>query len=265
VQKEWERNDNKGKFQKYGARVQDNGLSRHIATGTIQNPWMQNGTDPAQTDKQFQVVDVPRLLFFYDMTEMARANTTFNVTMGITRSTSPEFFFLRNAGNAITQQSLRFPGNVTDFRRIPGVLDVRNDLATIATSKKETPLEITESVSGGAYGYNLFGRRQDTFAIKTLVGYKNINDVTGGKVESVQKKILHRALLEATQPTKSIRLDVRPDVFPPFKGWDIEDTIRVELKKGRTNVDQRYRLVGIRGWQDSTGYHQQIYIVLPVT
>ena len=266
VQKEWERDDAKGRFVDYGAKVQPKGLLRHIATGTIENPKAREPSSAdAVTDKQFQVVDVPRLLLFYDMTEMGRANTIKNVTMGITRSVSPAFFFLKDAGTALTAKRLEFPGNVVDFRYVPGALDVRNDLATVATSKDNKPIEITDSVAGGTYGYNAFGRRQDTFAIKTLVGYKGLNDYASGAMLRIQRHILDRALMEATQPTRALRVDVRTQRFAPFDGWDIEDTIVVQIRKGRTNIDRRYRIVGIRGTLDDSGFRQQLFLVPPVS
>ena len=118
---------------------------RHIATGTIEDAWNSDASVKVRTDEQFEATDVSRLLLFFDMTEMCRANTDQNVVMGISRehrarrsSSSP------NAGSTITNSRLTFPGNVIDFRHVPGVLDIRNDLATLGTQKSKA-IEIVKT------------------------------------------------------------------------------------------------------------------------
>ena len=258
---EWSRDDGgTGKFNDYGAKVQNKGLSRHIATGTIEDPLNVAGTMGIRTDAQFGVIDVPRLLLFFDLTEMGRANTLNNVTFGITRDTAPEFFFLKNAGTNRPRRALRFPGNILDFRYVPGVLNVRNDLATIGT-KEGSPVEIKKEVTGGSYGINTFGRRQDTFTIKTLAGYPGMVDPE--QMFDSQEKLTQRAVNEASQLTRALRIDVRPEMYQIADGWEIEDTVPVRIKKGRTNINGTYRIVGYRGMMDERGYTQSLILTLP--
>lgn len=262
VENEWSRDESSGKFKDYGAKVRTYSLLDHVATGTIQNPKAEDGTSEMLTDPGFGVIDVPRLLLFFDLTEMGRANTTQNTTFEISRSTSPTFNFWRDRGSAITGQALTYPGVVQDFRHIPGVVDVRNDLATIG-QKKGKNVEIIATQATGTYGYESFGRRQDTFAIKTLAGYPKLTSETSKS--SAQVSITKRAVKEATQPTRALQLSVRPDLFQPFDGWDIEDTIPVEISEGRTSIDRPYRIVGARGVLDRAGYRQNIFVTVPIT
>lgn len=262
VEDEWERDEASGKFANYGAKKRPDSLLQHVATGTIQNPKASDGSAEMLTDPGFGVIDVPRLLLFFDLTEMGRANTTQNVTMEITRSTSPTFNFWRNRGSAITDKKLTYPGIIKDFRYIPGVVDIRNDLATIG-QKKGKNVEIIAEQDSGSYGITSFGRRQDTFAIKTLAGYPKLaNDASKS---SAQVSITQRAVKEASQPTRALQLDVRADLFEPFDGWDIEDTIGVEIKEGRTDIDRDYRIVGVRGVLDGSGYSQSLFLTVPIT
>jgi len=262
VDAEWARDEASGKFADYGAKVQGDSLLKHVATGTTQNPKASDGTAEMLTDPAFGLVDVPRLLLFFDLSEIGRANTTQNTTYEITRSTSPTFNFWRDRGTAVTQQRLTYPGNVKDFRYIPGVLDIRNDLATIGT-KKGKNVEIVATQVTGTYGITNFGRRQDMFTIKTLSGYPKLaNDASKS---SAQVSITQRAVKESSQPTRALQLDVRYDQFEPFDGWDIEDTITVQAKRGRTDIDRSYRIVGVRGVLDGSGYSQTLFVTVPAT
>lgn len=261
VTDEWERDEASGKFKDYGAKVRPDSLLAHVATGTIQNPKAENGTAEMLTDPAFGLVDVSRLLLFFDLSEIGRANTTQNTTFEITRA-SPTFNFWRDRGSAITAQRLTYPGNISDFRYIPGVIDVRNDLATIGT-KKGKSVEIVATQDSGTYGISSFGRRQAMFTIKTLSGFPKLTDDTARS--SAQVQITKRAVKEATQPTRALQVDVRADQFRPFDGWDMEDTITVQIERGRTSIDRAYRIVGARGVLDGRGYSQRLFLTTPAT
>lgn len=260
VEAEWERDEASGKFANYGAKKRGNSLLEHVATGTIQNPKAEDGTSEMLTDPAFGVIDVPRLLLFFDLSEIGRANTSQNTTFEITHATSPTFNFWRDRGSAYTAQALIYPGVVKDFRFVPGVLDIRNDLATIGT-KKGKNVEMTAEQTSGTYGITSFGRRQDTFTIKTLSGYPKLANDTARS--TAQSSITKRAVREASRLTRALQLDVRPDLFEPFDGWDIEDTVPVEIGSGRTSIDGTYRIVGVRGVLDGSGYHQVLFVNPP--
>ena len=262
VTDEWERDAASGKFKDYGAQKRGDSILAHVATGTIQNPKASDGSAEMLTDPAFGVIDVPRLLLFFDLTEIGRANTTQNVTMEITHALSPTFNFWRNRGSAITAHRLTHPGVVKDFRYIPGVLDIRNDLATIGT-KKGKNVEVTAQQTTGTYGITNFGRRQDTFPIKTLSGYPKLTNAASKS--SAQVSITQRAVKEASSLTRALQVDIRPQHFEPLDGWAIEDTIGVQLKRGRTNIDATYRIVGVRGMLDASGYSQSLFLTLPTT
>jgi hypothetical protein len=236
------------------AKSATSSLFGHVTTGTIEDPLALDGSTKIKTDARFGVIDVPRLLLMFDLTEIGRANTLNNVTFEITRE-SPTFNFWKNRGSAYTAKTLLYPGIVRDFRFVPGYGALRNDLATIGTSAGGGAAEITKVDATNAATYGL---RQDVFTIKTLAG------VVGAATESdAQQAITARALKEATQLARNISVDVRSDLFEPFDGWDIEDTIPVNIVRGRTNINDIYRIVGARGVMDAAGYHPQVVLQLP--
>jgi hypothetical protein len=96
------------------------------------------------------------------------------------------------------------------------------------------------------------------FTIKTLAG------VAGAATEvDAQTAITKRAVKEATQLARAIQLDVRAALFPPFEGWELEDTVKVQIKRGRDDIDTEYRIIGIRGMAGPSGYDQQVIVALP--
>jgi hypothetical protein len=264
VQKEWDR-DGEGKWANYGAHKQHKGLLRHVHTGTIQDPENVN-EGKMRTEPQFGVISVPRLLFFYDLSEIGRANTTHNVSYEITRTGTPTFNFWKDAGGQRPRKRLMYPGNVQDFRYSKGILNIRNDLATIGTKDGKAKL-LTAERADGPYGYNDFGLRQDTFSIKTLSGYKHLDTDDGAF--SAQKMITERAVREATRPMRGLQLDIadlrQPWGFDPFDGWDIEDLINVELDTGQGLIDREFRIAGVRARMGRQGYQQSLIVVEPVS
>lgn len=241
----------------YGAKVRSNSLLNHVASGTFQDPLEDDGVTEVTTDQRFGVVKTSRLLLMFDLTEMGRANTTNNVTYEITRSVTPTFNFWKNRGSSYTAQRLMFPGNVKDFRYVRGVRDIRNVLDTVGSDASGVAVAVEGKVTAGSYGMTSFGRREDVFTIKTLAGAK-------GSTESAQQQaITDRAVIEATQLTGALALDVRPNLFLPYNGWDLEDTIRVQLKRGMTNIDADYRIIGVRGRMTGAGYEQTVFLQVP--
>lgn len=254
AQVEW--NGNSSDWPNYGAKVQANSLLAHVANGTFEDP-LDSGGSAVKTDNRFGVVKTSRLLLMFDMTEFGRANTDNNVVYEITRSITPTFNFWKNRGSAYTAQHLKFPGNIKDFRYVRGVRDIRNVLSTVGTSSSGNAVAISSTVSTGQYGTATFGRREDVFTIKTLAGAR------GSSESEMQQNITDRAVIEATQLTGALAVDVRPNQFLPYNGWDLEDTLRVRIKRGLTNIDADYRVIGVRGRMTGQGYQQTIFLQVP--
>ena len=237
------------------AKAATSSLLAHVVTGTIEDPLGIDAVTKIKTDNRFGVIDVPRLLLLFDLTEIGRANTLNNVVFEITRTSPFTFNFWKNRGTAQTGRRLTFPGTVFDYRFIPGFAALRNDLATIGTSAAGGAVEIIKTDAANAVTYGL---RQDVFTIKTLAGQTGATNETDS-----QNAITARAVKEATQLSRVITLDVRNDLWEPFRGWEIEDTVRVQIRRGRDHINADYRIVGARGLMDAAGYHPQILVQLP--
>jgi hypothetical protein len=230
-------------------------LLNFVATGTIEDPLGSDGVTPIKTDARFGVIDVPRLLLFFDLSEIGRANTVNNVVFEITRTSPFTFNFWKNRGSSYLANRLTFPGTCRDYGFEPGYTALRNDLATVGQTVGGAATEIVKTDEANAL---IYGRRQDVFTIKTLAG------LAGAPTEGdAQVAITERAVKEATTLEKSIALQLRNGLFEPFDGWDIEDVVRVQISRGRDQIDADYRIVGARGTQDERGYHPVILVQLP--
>ena len=247
-------------------------ILNHVATGTIEDPLDTGGAVEIKTDTRFGVIDVPRLLLMFDLTEIGRANTINNVVYEISREPPHVFNFWKNRGSPtpLSGYRLHFPGNIRDYRHVPGFASLRNDLATIGATAAGGATEVvrTDEVNAAEWG-----RRQDVFSIKTLAG------LAGAPTEQdAQAAITARAVKEATVLSKDLMVDIASnlptpnetgelDLFLPFRlgntEWDLEDTVRIQIKRGKDNIDTDYRIVGIRGLQNASGYHGQLFLTLP--
>ncbi len=266
VDDEWRRDDASGKFANYGATKRTKGLLRHVATGTLQNP--QNNTGKGmRTEPQFGVISVPRLLLFYDLSEIGRANTDNNVTYRISRTLSPTFHFLRDDGTQVVGPRLIFPGNTNSYRFSRNIMNIRNVLATIGTKDGKAKF-IKATRQAGYFGFDNFGRREDTFTIRTLSGYPNLDSDTGQF--AAQKRVTERAVAEAVRSIRTIEFDIanfrQPMGWDPFDGWDIEDQVYCEFEdRAGTPTERWMRIVGVRGRMGAGGYQQAVILQEPVS
>lgn len=222
-----------------------------VSTGTIEDPVGQDGTTVIKTNQQFGTLDQPRLQLFYDLSEIGRANTGNHVTFAISRTATHTFSFLKNPGTA-RDIGLVLNGNVRDYHFVPGWKRYRNNLATIGTTSGGLPGEIVASDSTEAAAKGL---RQDVFTITTLLG------VTGAATEADQQQaVAQRALRKAIKQSGVLLIDLMQGFLEPFTGWDINDTMKVEISNGIDSIADTRRIVGARCIVDESGESLGLYV-----
>jgi hypothetical protein len=222
-----------------------------VATGTIEDPLGTDDTTPIKTNAQFGLMDQMRLALFYDMTEMGRANTNHHVTFEITRTATFTFNFWKNKGT-LRGIPLVLGGSVSDYAYAPNWAALRNDLATLGTTVGGGAAEVVKTDETSA---SVFTRRQDVFAIKTLAG------IVGSSVEADQQQaVAARMVRSATEGTPALWLTLVPGVIEPFTGWDICDTMPVEIVNGVDSITGNWRVVGARAIVDEPGERTQVLV-----
>ncbi len=225
-----------------------------IATGTIEDPVGTDGTTKIRTNTTFGLMDQTRLRLFYDLSEMARANTVNHVTYEVTRSGTFTFNFWKNRGSA-SAIPLVLNGTVSDYQRLQGWGAYRNDLATLGTT---TGGGSTEIISKDTAAIASRGLWQDAGSIPTIMG------IVGKTTEADQQKAAtDRMLQRAKQQNDALALVLVPGAIEPFAGWDICDTMWVEIVNGLDQISTTWRVLGVRTIYDERGETLNL-IVMPV-
>jgi len=182
---------------------------------------------------------------------MGRANTNHHVTFEITRTGTFTFNFWKNKGSLVGIP-LVLNGSVSDYSYAPNWATYRNDLATLGTTVGGGATEVVKTNETSA---SVFSRRQDVFAIKTLAG------IVGSAVEADQQQaVAARMLRAATEGAPSLWLTLVPGVIEPFTGFDVCDTMPVEIVNGVDSITGNWRVVGVRAIVDEPGERMQVLV-----
>jgi len=221
-----------------------------VATGTIEDPLGTDNTTPIKTNATFGLMDQMRLQLLYDLSEMGRANTTNHVTFEISR-TSPTFNFWKNRGS-VRDIPLVLGGTVNDYRYLPGWSRFKNDVATIGSTVGGGATEIIKKDSTSITNLGLW---QDVGTIKTVMG---IN--TGTTEQDQQVAATGRMLVRLMQTQSAVAVQLTNGAIEPFVGWDINDTLPVEIVNGIDSLTGTMRVLGIRCIYNELGEQTNLII-----
>jgi hypothetical protein len=191
-----------------------------VTTGTIENPLGSDTVTEIKVNSDFGVVLFNRLFTFYQLAEMAMANTDNNVVFDISRTEPHTFSFLKNKGNTITDLDLTFPGNLIEFDFDKGEEGIRNDRATVISGTAgDESYVVTDAANIAAYR-----RLQDALSPATLVG-----ETTGTTETDQTKAIMARLLRVGIRTPRTLVMSPRQNEFRPFVDIDLGDKIRVTI------------------------------------
>jgi len=225
-----------------------------ITTGTIADPVGSDGSTPIKTNATFGVMDQMRLQLMYDLSEMGRANTTNHVTYEVTRTYPFTFNFWGTRGSA-SALPLVLGGTVSDYRYLPGWSRYKNDVATVGTTVGGGATEI---IKNDAAAITALGLWQDVGTIKTVMG------INGAATETDQQvAATGRMLIRLMQTHSAVALRLVLGGIEPFIGWDINDTMPVEVVNGIDSLTGVMRVLGARCIYDEGGEQLDV-IVGPV-
>lgn len=191
-----------------------------VTTGTIENPLGSNGTTEITVNADFGLVLFNRLFTFYNLAEMAMANTDNNVVFDISRTEPHTFSFLKNKGTTITGLDFTFPGNLIDFDYDKGEEGIRNDRATVITGTAGDEAYVVED----ATNISEYRRLQDAVSPSTLVG-----ETTGTTETDQTKAIMARLLRVGIRTPRSVVMTPRQNEFRPFVDIDLGDKVRATV------------------------------------
>lgn len=219
-----------------------------VTTGTIEDPLALDGVTPIKTNDQFGVNLFNRLYTFFQIAEMAMANTSNTVAFEITRTLPHTFNFWKNKGSA-SGLVLLYPGNVSSHDYSPSYDLIRNDRATVIVDPAtgtDSAYTVTDAGSIAAYG-----ALQDAVTVKTLLG------LTSTLTETDQlKQAMARLLKEGIRLPKTVTVWPRQGLVSPYANINLADTFRARLRNEGSGavLDANLRLVAMSGaWRASYG------------
>lgn len=202
------------------AKTADTSPLAFVTTGTIENPLGSNGVTEITVNADFGLVLFNRLFTFYNLAEMAMANTDNNVVFDISRTEPHTFSFLKNRGVKRTALDFTFPGNLIDFDYDKGEDGIRNDRATvIGGTAGDEAYVVTDPANIAEYR-----RLQDAVQPATLVG-----ETTGTTETDQTKAIMARMLKVGIRTPRSVVMTARQGEFAPFVDLDLGDKVRVTI------------------------------------
>jgi len=144
---------------------------------------------------------------------------------------------------------------VSDYRYLPGWSRYKNDVATVGTTVGGGATEI---IKNDAAAITALGLWQDVGTIKTVMG------INGAATETDQQvAATGRMLIRLMQTHSAVALRLVLGGIEPFIGWDINDTMPVEVVNGIDSLTGVMRVLGARCIYDEGGEQLDV-IVGPV-
>lgn len=239
------------------AKTATNSPFAFVNTGTIEDPLGLDGTTPMKTNSEFGVNLFNRLFTFYNVAEMAMANTSNNVVFEITRDVPHTFNFWKNRGSLQTAYAFVYPGNILPSHTYDPALDAyANDLATVVTNSTSGSGSEYDAVSSDVTT-TAYRRLQDAVAVQTLMGLSSTATETDQLKQAVQRQLKLR-----TDFAETAVVVPRQGEYNPFDGHELGDLFTVRIKKAAASqamVDEAMRLVGIScAWSPVHGEMPQL-------
>ncbi len=218
-----------------------NGQLQFAATGTLQAPVTTSNGGTDITLESYKVYYKRILHVFKELVAMAVSDTTnvcyFELDYPTTDAHTLTFNFWKDNANE-SDLILEYPGNVVGFsdRYVP--IFVRNDIKSVGTGARDQLFRITEHTTGGAFGSEAFGRRQEP------IYFNWVRD------EKEQTRVLKHRARKARREDVNLYLRMWPDEtgLEPARsstsGYEMGDRMRVRIDRGITQIDKMMFLEG---------------------
>lgn len=221
----------------------NNFLSAKITQGDIEEPYVSNTvTDLTITRTLFHE---NFLEFLKQMTLVARAEATaswdqyavFNISFS---ESAPTFSFRRNPGVDKADVVLELDSEIVDF-------NVPKDFRDIYTYTKGLAIAAGPSI--------ISSERNDTTVSDNWYRrefYPFFNNVTA---QTDLDKRTSNFQLERRDPKRDMQIKLAAGLIP-FDGYSMGDSIKTRITRGRVNIDEFRRVVGMEVRIDDTGVEQ---------
>ena len=224
-------------------------LGSRITKGTVEDPYT-TGTTTAKTIKR-QMFNEDFFSLVSEMVAISSAdspsgaweqNTVFEITHS---ETTPTFNFWRNKGSNQADVVFELGSEIVDFYIPKDYRFINNDL--IGYSIISGPSVITSTTSD-ATSISQYYRRELSPVFGSLT-----------KQEELTEKVKN-FLKENKDPKRDIRIAFAAGLTP-FNGYSMGDNVQIRIKRGRFDIKEYMRVVGMEVSVDDSGSEQVSPIV----
>lgn len=226
----------------------NNFLSSLITQGTIEAPYISGTTSNLTITRT--LFNENFLDFLKQMVLSARAemtstwsqNTVFKVSFS---ETTPTFTFTRNVGSDKADVILELDSEIIDFNIPRDMRSIVNEVKGLAIT--EGPSVITATFSDSTSAGDWYRREF----------YPFFNNVTA------QSDLNQRAsnfMQDRKAPLRDMKIKLASGLTP-FDGYSMSDNIKVRINRGRVDIDEFRRVVGMEVTIDDTGIETAVPIL----
>ncbi len=204
-----------------------------IKKGTFEDPY-QTGTSTPKTVTR-TVFDEDYFTLCQEMVYLARADSPSgtweqNTVMEVTLSeTSPTFNFLRNVGSDKPRVIFELDSEISDFMQTKDFRFIRNDVKGLAVAEGPQVLNSTQTDSTSRTNYYL---REISKVFGPITSQSELDERTKDYLK------------EYKDPQTEWYISFTSNIAP-FDGYDMGDNVKVRIDRGRINIDQYFRVIGM--------------------
>lgn len=220
-----------------------NFFTAKITQGTIEDPYIFNTTTSLTITRT--LFNENFLLFLKQMVLVARAEMTptwsQNAAFGISFSeTTPTFTFSRNVGTERADVVLELDKEIADFNIPRDFRSIHNYVKGFAIASGPTIL--TAETSNNDSQGNWYRREFYPF-------FNNVTaeDDLSGRTDNFQ--------LDHSGPRRDMSIKFSAGLAP-FDGYSLGDDVKIRINRGRVNIDEFRRVIGMQVERDDGGVEQ---------
>mgnify|MGYP001581561886 CR=1 FL=1 len=223
-------------------------LSAKITQGTIQSPYITGtASDLTITRTLFhenflsflkQMVLASRA----EMTTSFAQNTAFNISFS---ETAPTFTFTRNVGSNKADVVLELGSEIVEFNIPRDMRDITNSVKGLAIGTGPIVLSTTATDTTSQSSWYL--REQYPF-FNNVTAQNDLNQRTDN------------FLFERKDTKRDMKIKLAAGLVP-FDGYALGDSIKVRINRGRVEIDEFRRVVGMEVDIDETGIESSVPIL----
>jgi hypothetical protein len=156
---------------------------------------------------------------------------------------------------AIAGGALRYPENIKSYVFMPGYAKVANDVTIVSADD-------VGAVSGQS-GAKVIAAQSSNTASIALIGRLPYLTVQGGFADSATPQKESDRLLSnrSVENTKQVTMKIITDGLEIWNGWDVGDSVNVQIKHGAVDISEPFVISGARWFGESDG-HERIELDL---